>query len=259
MAARTKLALSPEVLDVLGRSAITDTTLKLPDQMERKLYEAVNKIIVAAGGRWNRGKGCHVFASDPRELLGMAVATGEIVHKKNLYQSFYTPAAVADEMVDYAGSLHPWEDVLEPSAGHGAIAEALVRRGHPRSHITCLDIDPEAVAVLQKAGYNAERADFLTWPGIHDRRFSRVFMNPPFTGGQDIAHVTHAMRFLLPGGRLCAIMSPTWQTSDQRAAREFRERVGQWAHSVTALPAGSFRESGTDVATVMLVVSTATE
>ncbi len=30
-------------------------------------------------------------------------------------------------------------------------------------------------------------------------------MNPPFANGQDIKHITHALRYLSPGGRLVAI------------------------------------------------------
>ena len=49
MAARKTFKISDEVRDVLARSTITATTVTLPPgQLERKLYEAVNKALAAA-------------------------------------------------------------------------------------------------------------------------------------------------------------------------------------------------------------------
>ena len=57
MAARTTFKISDEVRDVLARSTITETSVKLPPgQLERKLYEQVNKALTGSGGRWDRGE-----------------------------------------------------------------------------------------------------------------------------------------------------------------------------------------------------------
>lgn len=46
--------------DVLARSTITATSVKLPEgQLERKLYEQVNKALAGSGGRWDRKSGTH--------------------------------------------------------------------------------------------------------------------------------------------------------------------------------------------------------
>jgi hypothetical protein len=69
MAARSTFKISDEVRDVLARSTITATSVKLPDgQLERKLYEAVNKALEGAGGRWDRKSKTHLFDRD--HLLG---------------------------------------------------------------------------------------------------------------------------------------------------------------------------------------------
>lgn len=64
--------LTPEVKDVLQRAVITDNSLVLPDQLDRKLYEKVNKALESAGGIWSRKDNAHLFAGDPRPYLGLA-------------------------------------------------------------------------------------------------------------------------------------------------------------------------------------------
>jgi hypothetical protein len=49
MSARVSFKVSDEVREVLARSTITPTSVKLPDgQLERKLYESVNKVLAGA-------------------------------------------------------------------------------------------------------------------------------------------------------------------------------------------------------------------
>ncbi|MBY0277906.1 hypothetical protein K2Z84_21440 [Candidatus Binatia bacterium] len=71
--------ITPDVEQVLRASTITDTLLVLPQQLDRKLYVAVDKVLKAAGGKWNRKLGGHAFERDPREILGLALETGAIV------------------------------------------------------------------------------------------------------------------------------------------------------------------------------------
>ena len=104
MAARTTFEISDEVRDVLARSTITATSVKLPSgQLERKLYEAVNKALEGAGGRWDRKSKAHLFDRDPREVLGLAVETGKAVNLRTKLQAFYTPPELAEKMVAASG------------------------------------------------------------------------------------------------------------------------------------------------------------
>jgi hypothetical protein len=64
--------MTPEVRAILARSTIEDDALTLPEALNRKLYERVNKALESAGGRWDRASGTHLFASDPRAALGLA-------------------------------------------------------------------------------------------------------------------------------------------------------------------------------------------
>ena len=70
-------------------------------------------------------------------------------------------------------------------------------------------------------------------------------MNPPFTQGQDVAHILHARSLLRPGGRLVAICG---NGPKQRAVLEPLAAV--WIE----LPSGAFKKSGTNVATAIVVI-----
>jgi 16S rRNA G1207 methylase RsmC len=79
-------------------------------------------------------------------------------------------------------------------------------------------------------------------------------MNPPFSKGQDIQHVTHALGFLKPGGRLVAIMGAGVTFRQDKRATEFRELVQAMGGTIARLPEGSFKSSGTMVNTVIVVI-----
>ena len=94
--------ISDAVRDILAQAIIDETSVTLAcGQLDRKLYEAVNKVLVAAGGKWNRKSGSHIFPRDPREALGLAVTTGVAINEQKARQTFYTPDWLAEEIVRY--------------------------------------------------------------------------------------------------------------------------------------------------------------
>jgi len=72
--------------------------------------------------------------------------------------------------------------------------------------------------------------------------------------GNNIAHVKHAWEWVKPGGRLVAVMGMGWTFRQDRKAVEFREWVDEFEGAWVPLPDNAFRESGTDVRAVYLVV-----
>lgn len=64
----------------------------------------------------------------------------------------------------------------------------------------------------------------------------------------------HALRFLRSGGKLVAIMSPSWQHRQDKLSRHFRNVVERSGGTVERLPSGSFKVSGTSVETVLLTI-----
>ena len=70
-------------------------------------------------------------------------------------------------------------------------------------------------------------------------------MNPPFERGADIEHLRHAFAKLAPGGRLVAICA-----NGPRQREELGEVCSEWID----LPAGSFKQQGTNVNSVIVVI-----
>jgi len=74
-------------------------------------------------------------------------------------------------------------------------------------------------------------------------------MNPPFINGSDIKHIEHALKFLKPGGRLVAICADgPRQNATLKPIAE--DSGGFWE----PLPAGTFKDQGTNVNTVLLTI-----
>ena len=244
--------ISEPAREVLSRSIITSDSVKLPEQLDRKLYVEIDRVFKAAGGKWNRGRGVHLFSLDPRMVLGLAVDTGAIVDTKKTMQQFFTPAPIADLMVERA-ELFDGANVLEPSAGQGAILDAIQRVCVPRGwacECTAVELDVALAQFLCRpqrlASFVAQR-DFLLLTPNELGHFDRVLMNPPFTGGQDIAHIQHALAFVKPFGRLVAICA-----DGPRQREELRSLASTWEE----LPPGTFSESGTNVRTALLMINT---
>lgn len=243
-----------EVLAVLSAAEIADGGLRLVGQLERKLYEATNKVLEAAGGKWSRKAKAHLFDGDVTEIVEGLIETGEYRRTKQDLGQFDTPPALASEVVARA---EVWGlDVLEPSAGLGNLAREALNRG--TKEIIAIEVDPKRFDALRVSfqtwqGPGAARAvwkDFLTIPP--EPTFDRVVMNPPFAKRADIAHVRHAAKFLKPGGKLVSIMSAGIAFRQDRLTVEFREWVKRNLGWIDPLLDDSFKESGTSVRTVLV-------
>lgn len=244
------MRVSQEVMSVLDRATCDGNALSLValGTLDRKLYADTNKVLVAAGGKWNTRAKAHLFEGLASEAIEPIILTGEIVSQKVELQQFDTPADVAKGIIATA-RIEPEMFVLEPSAGLGALADAAANVG---GDVTCFEIDPKRSFKLSDSGrHDVTCCDFLAVPA--SPIFHRVVMNPPFTRDQDIKHVEHALIFLKPGGRLVAIMSGGI-TFRQGCAAAFRARVAEMGGTITPLPADSFKASGTSVNTCIVVI-----
>lgn len=254
----TTIKISDAARAVLGRSTITATTVALPsEQLDRALYVEVDKALRAAGGKWSKGKRVHEFTRDPREALGLTLATGTAVNHQQVKQAFYTPDALADRLVMDL-DIEPGHIVLEPSCGAGALIRA-IHRLQPGALVQALDTDAGALAVLpDDPRVKSEVGDFLAARphAMVDHRADFVVMNPPFTKGADISHVTHALDFLRPGGVLVAITGTGWRFREDRRAQGFRDLLATLDHDVEEIEAGAFKAAGTTIATLKLTIRT---
>lgn len=238
-----------ETLNVLDNSLVIGNVLFLPPvPLERKLYEKVNKVLTCLGGKWNRGQQGHVFQSDPTGKIEEVILSGEVTDSKKEFQFFETPETIGKTMIEIA-ELSFDDDVLEPSAGRGALADLIT---NVRS-LTLVELNRENVEVLRSKGYNVIESDFLRCYGNQAFKFSKIIMNPPFSKQQDIDHVLHAWTLLKEGGRLVSIMSEGTFFRDNKKTVAFRELLDEVGYSIP-LDEGAFKESGTMVRTRIVVL-----
>ncbi len=179
--------------------------------------------------------------ADPVKL-----AERELVGKK-LPGFFPTPTHLAEHMVDLA-DIHKGMTVLEPSAGSGRIADAILSKSS--THPAVIEQSSMLADLLEKKGHQVERGDFLEHKGEYDR----IVMNPPFENGQDITHVQHAYDLLKPGGRIVAIMGEGPFFRSDKQATGFREWLDENGGTSEKLPEGTFKESNTGTNTRLVVI-----
>lgn len=129
--------------------------------------------------------------------------------------TFYpTPEALADKLL--AGI--DWmriQSILEPSAGKGDLAMAVVKaktwRDRFRSaqervkscDIDCIEIDPVMENTLSGSGFRVVHDDFLTFET--QKRYDLIVMNPPFDQGD--RHLLKALELMKRGGSIRCILN----------------------------------------------------
>ncbi|MFD8509759.1 hypothetical protein ACFV27_01235 [Streptomyces antimycoticus] len=241
------MRIDPDVLDII-KSATTDgPVLRLPGQLDTKLYQRTNLALSAVGGKWNRYKRAHLFPIDAADAIAGLLATGEVTTDAD--RGYYpTPEPIVELLLELA-DLEPGCEVLEPSAGRGAIAEPASGRG---AVVDCIELDPGRAELIRVGGYarNVTTGDFLTVPV--QRRYQRAIMNPPFADRQDIRHVVRALNFVQPGGLVVAVMSGGLSFRTDRVTKDFLARVREARGTITELPDDAFPAVG--VRTVVAVI-----
>jgi phospholipid N-methyltransferase len=163
---------------------------------------------------------------------------------------FPTPTSVAAEIVAKA-NIEPGNKVLEPSAGSGNLAEAILNNC-PSAEVDTIEYNYALCELLEVKGFKVIANDFMTYS--NGKRFDRIVMNPPFENGQDMEHVKHAYELLGENGRLVSIMSVGPFFRNDRKAVEFREWFDSVGGYQEELPAGSFKDSLTGVNSCYVVI-----
>lgn len=247
-------------ITILNNCTVEGNVVKLPEgQLDRKDYEAVAKALQGIGGKWKGGKVMgFVFPSDPTERLAQ-IQGGEKINLKKEFQFFATPAAIADILVELA-NIQAGDTILEPSAGQGAIIEA-VRRRDKSVNITGIELMRDNYLILNEKFPHERKVncmieeDFLKRAHMMENEYSKVIANPPFAKNQDIDHVRAMYACLRDGGTLVSIMSNHWKTCDNKKETDFREWITSMNAEIHNLPYGTFKESGTNVAACIVVIN----
>lgn len=245
-----ELRVEDDVLAVLSRAETRGNALVLVGQLDRRMYERTNKVLEAAGGKWDRKAKAHLFEDEASTRVDQIILSGTVEVPKDEFNFFPSPPAVVSRLMALA-NVQRGMRVLEPSAGKGAIAYACAAAG---AVVDCFELKESNFAALAgdlRLG-SVRHIDFLAQ--VPEPIYDRVVMNPPFAKQADIKHVLHALRFLKPGGLLVSVMAASVAFRDNTLTQQFRELIRESGGDIEALPDGAFKESGTMVRTVIATI-----
>ncbi len=240
------------VEDILKHCTLEDNVLKLPRvQFNKKSYAEAKKWIEEAGGSWQGGKVQGFTFPFNADRVFSILHEGKRCNLQQDFQFFATPPEVADWLVMLAGGVHEDEKVLEPSAGTGAIIDA-IHRSCKDLVVDCFELMPENKELLsKKSNINILGDDFTTYDlGLYDK----IIANPPFSKNQDIRHVRRMYEHLNNGGTVAAIMSCHWKIASEKECADFREWLKDVHAKVCDIEEGSFKQSGTGIETTAVII-----
>lgn len=235
--------------ELVGLVAVDGNVARYIREERVQDWAALKEVMLALGGRWVSRKG-FVFPDDVdgREAVRLALEAGEVLDPRAA-GFFPTPAALADALVARL-DLPPGAVVLEPSAGDGALVEA-IRRRCPDAKVYGCELLPKNRERLVALGVELVGDDFLAL-GRAPEKLDAIVANPPFAARADIRHITRMIELLPTGGQLAAIASAGVAYRDDRLASDFRALVEEHGGEIEANPEGSFAASGTMVRTVSI-------
>ena len=210
---------SEQIMRILSECTTDGNVIRINSgQLDRKTYTQLNKVLEALGGKWNRKEKGHVCNYDPSDALAAVVSTGEVPDKNPL--AYFPTEGEALERI--LGAVMRFgvdniRNVLEPSAGDGAIVAELRRHLPHDVTITAVELDGHrAQTIRDRALPNVEviTGDFLKWNGPD--QYDVIAMNPPFrTKDHPLAyvdHIRHAHTMLADSGMQIAITPIGWRS-----------------------------------------------
>ena len=237
-----KMKIKKEIIDLLERCEAEGQTLRITEQLDRKTYAQLNKVLTAIGGKWNAKQRVHLFQEDVSEMIENIINTGEYSCIKKDFQFFPTPIELARKMIKLA-EITTDDICLEPSAGVGNIAQFM-----PNCDV--IELHEDNRKTLTEKGFSLVHDDFLTF--VPENKYTAIVMNPPFSKGQDIEHVTKAIE--IAERVVVAVTSASAMFRNDNKTVAFRELVASHGGTIEELPVDSFKESGTSVNTCLIVV-----
>lgn len=132
------------------------------------------------------------------------MSSTRVKDRKGQHLDFYeTPAKVVQGLLNRFSLIG---DLLEPSAGRGAILEAI-----DYSNSTAIEIQEEFKNDLLKHTNNVIIGDFLTY---NDRKFDTIIANPPFSQSEQF--IRHAYGLLNKNGRMAFLLRLPFLASVKR-------------------------------------------
>ena len=215
-------------------------------------YDEIKPVLETMGGHWREKVKGFVFSVDSSHRESYTERQEEL-------QFFPTPKKIAKRLVELSGigelSCMDTPRVLEPSAGHGDLLDAIPSYIHQSEWV----VEPDGLnaEVLRSKGHIVEEMtfeDFCNKNKNLQNTMDYVLMNPPFSKSRDVLHTMMAYKFLKKGGTLVSIISENALYYENDNSTKFRNWLKDKDVYTENIPYGSFKESGTTVDTVMLKI-----
>lgn len=234
----------------------------LPSELDRSHYTLCDEVLQRYGAKWSKKNQGHLFASDAQvAAFKLAIASGEMV-ERNALAYYPTPEHVARRLCnlvaqhDKNSALVRGGVILEPSCGDGALGK-VIHEYWPLCDVIGVEIDPERAAAAFSSGVfqYVHIGDFMT-RARPVPMYDAVIMNPPFDKNAWIEHASRAWAMTLEdGGIFAAILPASYGYLKSDDARSLRVMLETNSRSYVTEPVehGEFRESGTNVGTVLVV------
>jgi tRNA1(Val) A37 N6-methylase TrmN6 len=170
---------------------------------------------------------------------------------------FYpTPEKLADRMLSAIEINRNENEILEPSAGKGDLADQIKKRfgrsvyRYRTMNIDTVEINSELQHILRGKEYRVVHNDFLTFNTL--KCYDYIVMNPPFSKGAE--HLTKALSLLKEGGTcVCLLNSETLNnlcTNTRKALSRQLEELDAKIEDIEAAFIGAERSTKVNVSIV---------
>ncbi|MGO5122554.1 LPD38 domain-containing protein [Prevotella sp. Sow4_E9_plate] len=191
--------------------------------------------------------------NDPFDNAVLDYYSNQKLNKNNREGSDYfpTPEPLGYKMVEWAG-LGEGDSVLEPSAGHGAIARYVPKTNEMVSIEPSQSLFTKLQLMAGGLGRKFMNNTFENY--ALNNKHDVIVMNPPFgkAGALAIQHVDKAFKHLDEGGRIVAII-PRGST-DKKFDKWYNEQKNVAMRAEVNLPDILFQQAGTRVSCRVVVL-----
>lgn len=146
--------------------------------------------------------------------------------------------------------------VLEPSAGKGDLADAVIALNshYAQNTVDVIELEPDLCSILQGKGYSLVGQDFLSYQSFTE--YDAIIMNPPFDNGDK--HLLHAIKSaenqVFKSCKISCIMNAETVKNPYSATRKELQSLLNRYGADTKFYEGLFKEAerSTNVETVII-------
>ncbi|RWT36301.1 type I restriction endonuclease subunit M [Aeromonas caviae] len=168
---------------------------------------------------------------------------GEDINIKKTLQYYPTTDPAGDRLLD--GVKLNGKVVFEPSAGEGYIVRRSLAAG--AKDVLAVELYEPFHEPLRRAGGRIIGRNIFDVTPDDVANVDVVLMNPPFSGAQDVKHVEYVLSIVPENVEIHAIMSGAVLVNSNRIYEGFRTLLDAFGIKPEDLPAGTFKDSGTQV------------